>query len=204
MSAQNYANQGLNGFENYANQSVGVGGNLMNQGLSGLSGVGGTVSPNRVSEFFGRSGNNGQRAFGLTRGFEDKFSPNSDGTVSWKGISGVLQFFHKYPLGFVKGDWGRAVNQIIWNIILFVVIPGAIYGSMIKNGSLSVPDGIAEQTPNPYSQGFYFSIVTMTTLGFGDITPATVGGQVMVMFHILLFFLFNFIWTLEWDPTQMN
>lgn len=124
--------------------------------------------------------------------------------ISWHGVSGFLQFFYKFPFGYMsESDWAFAVNQILWNILLFVVIPGFIYGSMIKNGSLSVPDGIKEQTPDPTFQGFYFAVITMTTLGFGDITPATVGGQVMVMFHILLFFLFNFIWTLEWDPAEL-
>lgn len=166
----------------------------------------GRISPqnmqSRVGEYFG------DQNFGLANGFSAKYDEVYDisGQVighSWKGMSGLLQFFHKWPLGFIKSNWGRAVNQIIWNLLLFIIIPGAIYGSMIQNGSFSVPDGITKQTPDPYAQGFYFAVMTMTTLGFGDITPSTVGGQVMVMFHILLFFLFNFIWTLEFDPTTM-
>lgn len=158
---------------------------------------------NNINRFFGKN------TFGLARGFQDKYEIDTDSVgkivgYSWKGMSGLLQFFHKYPLGFIKSDWGRALNQIIWNIALFIVIPGAIYGSLIKNGSLSVPDNIKDQMPDPYAQGFYFSVITMTTLGFGDITPATIGGQVAVMFHILLFFIFNFIWTLEWDPTELS
>jgi len=164
-------------------------------------------NPNRVAQFFGSA--QGGRSFGLASGIEEKFTGSVDGgDLSWKGMSGVLQFFYKWPLGFVKADWARAVNQILWNILLFIVIPGAIYGSMIKNGSLSVPDSMKEKMAGEYeggayAQGFYFAVMTLTTLGFGDITPATVGGQVMVMFHILFFMMFNFIWAIEWDPTEL-
>lgn len=151
--------------------------------------------------FFGRGEQGG---FGLASGFNDKYQTYGDGTVGWRGISGILQFIHKFPFGYMsKSDWAKSLNQILWNIIIFIGIFGAIYGGMIKSGALGVPDGIADQTPDPMAQGYYFAVVTMTTLGFGDITPATVGGQVMVMFQILLFFIFNFIWTLEYDPSEL-
>lgn len=31
---------------------------------------------------------------------------------------------------------------------------------------------------------FYFSVVTMTTLGFGDVTPTTIGGQIVTMIEV--------------------
>lgn len=164
-------------------------------------------SPSKVAQFFGAS--QGGRSFGLASGIDQKFTGTVEGgDLSWKGISGLLQFFHKWPMGFVKADWGRAVNQVFWNILLFVIIPGAIYGSMIKSGSLSVPDGMKEKMAGEYeegafAQGFYFALMTLTTLGFGDITPSTVGAQVGVMFHIIGFILFNFIWAIEWDPTAL-
>ena len=156
--------------------------------------------PSSAADFFGRSGN----GFGLARGINDKYTTNVDGTHSWKGISGILQFIWKFPFGYItNSDWGKGMNQIFWNIILFVIVFGLIYGGMIKSGALSVPEEMAAQTPDPMAQGMYFSVITMTTLGFGDITPATVGGQIVVMLHIILFFLFNFIWTLEFDPTEL-
>lgn len=163
-------------------------------------------SPNlsRVSNFFGR-GTGSQ--FGLASGVTNKFNYDSvNDIVNWKGMSGILQFFHRWPMGFgnmKKSDWAKTFNQIFWNIAIFVVLFGFIYAGMIQSGALGVPDGIKEQTPNPVAQGMYFSVITMTTLGFGDITPATVGGQVMVTLHILLFFIFNFIWTLDFKPEKL-
>ena len=34
--------------------------------------------------------------------------------------------------------------------------------------------------------GIYFSVVTFTTLGFGDIYPATVVGKVLVMVEVVI------------------
>lgn len=156
--------------------------------------------PTSATQFFGRQGD----GFGLARGFGEKFASNADGTTSWRGISGILQFISKFPFGYMtKSDWGKGLNQIVWNILFFVVLFGLIYGSMIRNKALSVPAEMAAQTPDPMAQGMYFSVMIMTTLGFGDITPATIGGQIVVMLHIILFFLFNFIWTLEFDPAEL-
>ena len=43
------------------------------------------------------------------------------------------------------------------------------------------------QNPDPTFADFvYFSFVVLTTLGFGDLTPATDGGKAMVSFEALL------------------
>ena len=159
------------------------------------------------SQFWGK----GSSPFSLGRGIEHKAIVNSDGTVSWRGFSGVLQFLSKFPFGYMtKSAWGKTLNQIFWNIVIFVLLFGGIYGLMIRDGHFSVPDSAIEQqnqgsisaTGKPENknfmyQGLYFATVTTTTLGFGDITPSTVGGQVMVMFHLFLFITFNFIFALD-------
>lgn len=154
----------------------------------------------RVEDFFGKR----DSGFGLLRGAEEgiKYYVNNKGEVLWRGMSGILQFFHRWPLGFIKNSWARSVNQVIWNVILFIIIPGAIYSALIRNNAINVPEEIQKQTPDPFKQGLYFATVTMTTLGFGDITPKTIGAQIAVMFHILFFFIFNFIWTLDFDLSE--
>ena len=37
----------------------------------------------------------------------------------------------------------------------------------------------------PYIDAMYFIVVTVTTLGYGDISPETTGGKVIVMFSII-------------------
>lgn len=141
----------------------------------------------------------------LLQGYEDKYSPTRSRVaevfkVEWRGFSGFLQFFTRFPLP-IDNNAAKLFNQIFWNIIFFILIYGAIYGALIKNKSkaLSIPEEMDKQTESPWTKGFYFAIVTMTTLGFGDITPGNVGGQMLVMSHIVLFFLFNFIWTLDFE-----
>jgi len=123
--------------------------------------------------------------------------------LDWDGFSGLLQWFTKYPIP-IEASWAPTLNQILWNIIFFILFYGLIYGAIINSGSemISVPEEIQQQTPSPWTQGIYFSIVTMTSLGFGDITPGTFGGQMIVTSQILLFFMFNFIWTLNFDVSS--
>jgi len=154
-----------------------------------------------------------EKAFSFASGIDKKMFIK-DGQISWRGFSGILQFIHKAPFGYLGGPgttWGLTLNQIFWNIVIFVLIFGSIYGVMIRDGHISVPEkaiqaqnndpiGTSSTNDNYMQQGLYFALVTTTTLGFGDIVPKTVGGQVMVMFHILLFFIFNFIWVINYDP----
>lgn len=174
------------------------------------------MTPNKVSEFFGSDG-----AFGLMSGMESKFT-EIDGQYNWKGMSGVLQFFHKWPLGFIQNDWARSVNQIVWNLLIFVGIFGGIYSGMMSSGDITETTTAADGTTTkkivgnnnfaipdrmlnepPAWRGFYFAIVTMTTLGFGDISPKSIAGQTAVGLQIVLFFVFNFIWSVEWDASVL-
>lgn len=37
-----------------------------------------------------------------------------------------------------------------------------------------------------FAECFYFSVITVTTIGYGDISPATQGGKVFGVFYVLL------------------
>ena len=158
--------------------------------------------PGKFAEFFGQ----GHDKFRVLGDVTNKYT-NIDGLVEWKGMSGVLQFFHNWPMGFrslKKAGWTKTFNQIFWNVLIFVLAFAAIYAGAISSGAISVPQEIKDKTDdNKFLQGLYFAVVTMTTLGFGDITPATVGGQILVMFHILSFFVFNFIWSIDFKPESI-
>ena len=37
-----------------------------------------------------------------------------------------------------------------------------------------------------YVDSFYFSIITLTTIGYGDFAPQTTGGKIFTMFYVLI------------------
>lgn len=176
----------------------------------------------RGSQFFGAApaGFTGNKVdaggFGFIEGLKNKYEVFPDGNVSWRGMSGVLQFISKFPFGYLsKSDWAKTLNQIFWNITIFIVLFGFIYAALIQGKHIGVPEeSIAQQTSAPVtatgevqndnalSQGFYFAAVTTTTLGFGDISPSTLFGQFVVMMHIILFMLFNFIFVLDFGVPE--
>ncbi len=48
------------------------------------------------------------------------------------------------------------------------------------------PEMVNYGRPPTWFTPFYFSIVTYTTLGFGDVVPATVTGEVVVSTEVIL------------------
>lgn len=63
-----------------------------------------------------------------------------------------------------------------FRILALIAIATVIVGTfgMMKLENLSFVDG------------FYFSIIALTTVGFGDITPATDTGKIFVAFYLLV------------------
>lgn len=126
-----------------------------------------------------------------------KYIIDENGVLQWRGFSGILQFFYRWPLGFSTlkdNPIAARFNQIIWNLLIFVLIFGLIYKVLIDNGYIQVHEEIQKQSPNTFLQGIYFAVVTTTTLGFGDIYPKSIGGQIAVFFHLISLVLFNIIW----------
>lgn len=65
----------------------------------------------------------------------------------------------------------RRQFRILAAVTLLTILGGTI--AMMYLESLSLIDG------------FYFSVVALTTVGFGDITPVTDGGKLFVTFYLL-------------------
>lgn len=98
--------------------------------------------------------------------------------IRWLRILRLARFFEeKTWLGRLSGYEGLIFARILFTLFAIIFIySGAIYQ--------------AEHTAN--SQGFvtfldavYFAVVTMTTVGFGDITPITEAGRGLTILMIL-------------------
>jgi hypothetical protein len=80
-------------------------------------------------------------------------------------------------------DYGRASSRLLLSFLMFSLMFATVY--WVHPQMLRLEDNAGLQGP---LHAFYFSVVTMTTLGFGDIhaNPASGMGQVVLMLQVLL------------------
>ena len=80
-------------------------------------------------------------------------------------------------------DYGRSLGRLALAAIVLALGFGLVYwlDEVLEWGLLDHGGG-AETPLSP----FYFSIVTYTTLGFGDITPTSLLGEVIVVTEVVL------------------
>jgi uncharacterized protein YjbI with pentapeptide repeats len=94
----------------------------------------------------------------------------------------IESFIQKYPLRYtlwlLMSDCGRSF--MVW--LLWTVLIVAGFGCLFsqKPGWFEVRRGVTVFTH------YYFSVVTFTTLGFGDIVPKTIGAEIAVVAEVLL------------------
>jgi len=79
--------------------------------------------------------------------------------------------------GFI--DYGRSLLRVAAISFGLAFIYGVIY--RIFPGILDYKD-----SANSWFTPYYFSIVTYTTLGFGDVRPATLMGEIIVSSEVIL------------------
>ena len=115
--------------------------------------------------------------------------PELDGsaltTVSWLLIGALwLAVFIGVFVWQLRRIWrakrpqARMIEAVIVIFILFL----AIFARMYSILSLNNPAAFSETLE--YFDGFYFALVVLSTVGFGDITPLTTPARVMVMAQI--------------------
>lgn len=81
-----------------------------------------------------------------------------------------------YRLWWLTSDCGRSMTR--W--LLFVVVVWIAFGVAYEKVGI-------DRGPHPTPLApFYFSLVTLTTLGFGDVLPDSVIGQALVMAEVAL------------------
>ncbi|HNO79723.1 MAG TPA: pentapeptide repeat-containing protein [Phycisphaerae bacterium] len=83
---------------------------------------------------------------------------------------------------WARTDYGRSLSRVA----ILAVVLALGFGVVFSSKNMLIYDPQMEQwwfTP------FYYSIVTYTTLGFGDVTPKTELGQVLVTIEVILGYL---------------
>lgn len=74
------------------------------------------------------------------------------------------------------------VRPLVWIAIYVALIPiFALLYYWLPDGQFRIPDGGG----TGYGSWFYYSIVTITTLGFGDYTPAHGGAQALTAIEVM-------------------
>lgn len=88
-------------------------------------------------------------------------------------------------------DYGRSIPRVAltaFTIILFFGLLYAIFPGLVDYGIVVAPHANTPYMPNhpTWFEPFYYSVVTFTTLGFGDVSAKGVAGQMAVVIEVVL------------------
>ena len=133
------------------------------------------------------------------RDISDKFfvKENIFRKVGYRKTNKWLQYI-SYKFWEVSSNFGTsAVKWIVLSILISICF-GLIYSSLpcpefvpkpIQNILYALNPAILIESHNNKFSPFYFSIVTFTTLGFGDITPLNLSAQIFIVIEVLIGYL---------------
>ena len=114
-----------------------------------------------------------------------------NGTAWTRGVLGVLQaaVLAILVVAIISRflQHRQVTEQTVLAVICVYVLFGLIFALFIFGVNGITGRQFFVQNPTPTFADFvYFSFVVLTTLGFGDLTPATDGGKAVVAFEALL------------------
>ena len=124
------------------------------------------------------------------------FRPGSE-SLAWVDLvftAAFLCFTAAHILGYVYRA-RRVTSEILFGALSVYLLIGLTFALVFTTlearhpGSLSLPVGTFEAgqaDPHPFATISYFSFVTMTTLGYGDIGPLTPAARSLVTLEALL------------------
>ncbi len=117
-----------------------------------------------------------------TLDYDARTSPrNLDPVHRWNQLKNqlALQLFNAW--GWI--DYGRSMMRTAAIAFALAMLFGLVFLVAAKLGHPMLQYG--EGTPDWWFTPFYYSIVTYTTLGFGDVTPCTKLGQIIVVIEVI-------------------
>lgn len=81
-----------------------------------------------------------------------------------------------YWVWWATSDCGRSISRwAAWTGVIALLFAGLF--TLVEVDYGDHPTGLSS---------FYYSVVTLTTLGYGDVTPASVGAQVVAMIEVVI------------------
>jgi len=130
----------------------------------------------------------------LSRLRQDIASNSAESPIKLRGkLSDQLRLRYWEPLRlgahevwlwlWARIDYGRSFSRVALMAAVLSIVFGVAYST---GDMLHFDEGV---TPNWWYTPFYYSIVTYTTLGFGDVTPKSEWGQVLVTIEVILGYL---------------
>lgn len=81
-----------------------------------------------------------------------------------------------YQLWWLTSDCGRSLSR--WGVLTTLIV--VLFANLYPSLGVDFGEGATAVTP------YYFSVVTLTSLGYGDISPHTASGQLAAMAEVLL------------------
>ena len=112
----------------------------------------------------------------------------TDTTLAWVSVAqALLLVILVLAIGSRLVRHRRVTSQTVLAVVCVYVLFGLIFALGEYGVSGLTDQQFFVQTDDPTVADFvYFSFVVLTTLGFGDFTPATDAGKAMVSFEALL------------------
>ncbi|EGB15890.1 Ion transport 2 domain protein [Pseudodesulfovibrio mercurii] len=90
-------------------------------------------------------------------------------------------------------DVNELLRIYLATLIGFTLVNAAVDGLHVLGGSMP-PFGFMSEGGELFLNALYYTVVTMTTLGFGDIVPRTWDGKILLIIQSLLsYFMFAFM-----------
>jgi voltage-gated potassium channel Kch len=81
-----------------------------------------------------------------------------------------------YRIWWITSDCGRSFTRwALWTVLVAALFAG-LYALV----------GVDYGDHETFLSPLYFSVVTLTTLGFGDVLPASTAGQMLVMIEVVI------------------
>ena len=90
-------------------------------------------------------------------------------------------------VGLLDRLFSKDILQVISWLIMMAIIFGTIVWAFERRRN---PEMFADNTLQGIGHGIWWSIVTMTTVGYGDKAPKTVGGRIVALIWMLLSIVF--------------